>query len=206
MIIIGVTGNAGAGKSTVSTIIKNNLGCTVISADNLAKKVNIPGSEYYEKTLEMFGEEILNEDKSIDRKALAKILFSDAEIKRKMDALTAKYIGAELLRLAKEENKNPKNEFLVLDVPLLYECGIYKICNYVIAVTCEEEETKIDRIVERDRRTKAEAKAIINSQPDNEFYISKADYSVFNNKDSSYLNLIKGVIKIIRDIKMKNNK
>ena len=203
MIIIGVTGNAGAGKSTVSTIIKNNLGCTVISADNLAKKVNVPGSEYYEKTLEMFGEEVLNEDKSIDRKALAKILFSDAEIKRKMDALTAKYIGAELLRLAKEENKNPKNEFLVLDVPLLYECGIYKICNYVIAVTCEEEETKIARIVERDRRTKAEAKAIIDSQPNNEFYTSKADYSVYNNKDSSYLNLINGVLKIIHDIKNK---
>ena len=203
MIVIGVTGNAGAGKSTVSAIIKNNLGCTVISADNLAKRIGVPGTEYYEKTVEMFGEDIINEDKTINRKVLADILFSDAEIKRKMDALTAKYIGAEILRLVKEECKKPNTEYLVLDVPLLYECRIYKICDYVIAVTCQEEETKIARIVERDRRTKKEAKAIIDSQPDNEFYISKADYSVFNNKDSSYLNLIKGVLKIIHDIKNK---
>ena len=59
MIIIGVTGNSGAGKSTVSTIIKNNTGALIIDADRLVKKIMLPGESYYNETVKLFGEEIL---------------------------------------------------------------------------------------------------------------------------------------------------
>ena len=59
MIIIGVTGNSGAGKSTVSTIIKNNTGAIVIDADVIAKKMMVPGEKYYNDILKIFGNKIL---------------------------------------------------------------------------------------------------------------------------------------------------
>ena len=59
MIIIGVTGNSGAGKSTVSTIIKNNTGALVIDADNIAKEMMVKGEPYYNDTVDLFGEDIL---------------------------------------------------------------------------------------------------------------------------------------------------
>ena len=201
MKVIGVTGNSGSGKSTISTIIKNNLGCTVVSADSLAKKINVPGTEYYEKTIELLGREILKEDGTIDRKKLAKIIFSDAEIKANMNKLTAKYVGREILELVKQETRKTASEFIVIDAPLLFECGIYKICDYIIAVTCEEEHVKIKRICERDRLTPAQAKIRLDAQPDNDFYINKSNYVIYNNGNSTYPNLIKGVIKVIRQIK-----
>lgn len=208
MKVIGVTGNSGSGKSTVSTIIKNNLNCTVISADNLAKKINVPGSEYYEKTIELFGKDILNEDGTINRRKLAPILFTDVETKRKMNLLTSKYVGGEIEKLVNEEKAKANNGFVVIDAPLLFECGVDKLCDYVIAVTCAEEDTKISRICIRDKITKNQAKIRLEAQPDDEFYTSKADYVIYNNQDTLYITLIKGVIKVIHDIKdkVKNEK
>ena len=59
MVIIGVTGNTGSGKSTVSTIIKNNTGALIIDADKIVRELMIPGENYYKETVELFGEEIL---------------------------------------------------------------------------------------------------------------------------------------------------
>lgn len=201
MKVIGVTGNSGSGKSTVCTIIKNNLGCTVIYADNLAKKINIPGSEYYEKTIELFGTKILREDGTINRRILAPILFTDVETKKKMNALTAQYVGGEIARLVEEEKLKGKNDFVVIDAPLLFECGVDRLCDYIIAVTCEEEETKIKRICERDRVTRRQAKVRLDAQPDNEFYLSRSNYSIYNNRNSTYINLVNGVVKLIHKIK-----
>ena len=201
MKVIGVTGNSGSGKSTVSTIIKNNLGCNVISADNLAKRVNVPGSEYYKKTLELFGEEILREDGTINRRKLAPILFTNVETKRKMNELTAQYVGGEIERLVNEERLKGDKEFLVIDAPLLFECGVDKLCDYIIAVTCEEEDVKIHRICVRDRVSKRQAKVRLDAQPDEEFYTSKANYTIYNNKNSSYFNLVNGVVKLMHEIK-----
>lgn len=208
MKVIGVTGNSGSGKSTVSTIIKNNLGCTVICADNLAKKISIPGNEYYKKTIELFGTKILREDGTINRRKLAPILFTDVETKKKMNDLTAKYVGDEIERLVKEEKENGINEFIVIDAPLLFECGVDRLCDYIIAVTCQEEDTKIVRICARDKVTRRQAKVRLDAQPDDEFYLSKSNYRIYNNKNSTYGNLVKAVLKIIHQIKddAKNNK
>ena len=99
MVIIGITGNSGSGKTTISTIIKNNLECTVISADYIAKKINVPGTDYYKETIELFGEDILKSDSTIDRRKLAEIIFSDSELKRKLNIITAKYVGSEIENL-----------------------------------------------------------------------------------------------------------
>ena len=73
MIVIGVTGNTGSGKSTVSTIIKNNTGALVIDADKVVKELMVSGNEYYEETVKLFGEVIVNKNKKLTTKSLLKL-------------------------------------------------------------------------------------------------------------------------------------
>ena len=201
MVVIGITGNTGSGKTTVSTIIKNNLNCTVISADYIAKKINVQGSKYYEETIELFGNKILKEDGTIDRRILAEIIFSDSELKKKLNKITAKYVGNEIENIVKEEKEKNKKKYIVTDATLLFQCRIDKLCDYIIAVVCENKEIKIRRIVSRDKLTRNQAEARLNAQPNNDFYISQSDIVIYNNPDISYFVLIKEVLKVVHRIK-----
>ena len=201
MIIIGVTGNTGAGKSTVSTIIKNNLNAIIINADEVANSIMEPGNEFYDKVLELFGDNILEKRPSkkgkIHKPSLSKILFSDAEKREKMNKLTFKYVGKEFKRLILE-NKN--EDYIILDVPLLYEGKFDKICNYVIAVTADEK-TKIDRVKIRDRIHPDQAKKRLDTQNTDEFFKENADFVIENNQDNRYINLVKDTLRVIHKIK-----
>ena len=92
MIIIGVTGRSGSGKSTVSTIIKNNTGALVIDADMIVKELMAPGEKYYDDVVKMFGDEIVNKNPGkkfgrINNPKLADIIFEDSEKREKLNKL-----------------------------------------------------------------------------------------------------------------------
>ena len=202
MIIIGVTGTSGAGKSTVSTIIKNNTGALVIDADRIAKELMKPGKDYYKEIVELFGEEILikkpeKNNGKIDRKKLAVFLFENDENREILNKLTFKYVGAKTKEIIME---NQDKEIIVLDFPLLYEGGFNKICNYVIGVIADKE-TKIARIKERDRISKEQVEARINVQIKEEQLKEKADYIVNNSNNIRYIALVNDVIRLIHKIK-----
>ena len=203
MTIIGVTGGTGTGKTTVSTIIKNTLDCIVISADYVAKKINVPGTEYYKETVELFGEEILKPDKTLDRRKMAEIIFSDSEAKEKMNVITTKYVGGKIEDLIKEEGEKNPEAFVIIDAPLLFECGLDKLCDYIIAIVCESKEARIRRITVRDRLTRNQAEARIDAQPNNDFYESRADFVIHNELYYKYYKLIKDVQKVVYKIKRK---
>ena len=207
MIIIGVTGNSGAGKTTISTIIKNNSKALVIDADLLAKSLLKPGTEYYDKTIELFGKKILMPKPSknkgkIDKAAFSKILFSDDKKREKMNALTFKYVGQEIKKIILE---NKDREIIVIDAPLLYEGGFEKICNYVIAVVAEEK-TKIKRIMQRDKIHPNQASQRISTQKNEDFYKEHANFIIENNENTRYITLVKETLKIVHTIKDEANK
>ena len=202
MIIIGVTGNTGAGKSTVSTIIKNNTGAMVIDADQLARQLLVPGEKYFNDVVKAFGKEILFNKKQkhkgkINNSKLAMILFEDNEKRETMNKLTFKYVGQKTKELILE---NQDKEFIVLDFPLLYEGKFDKICNYIIGVIADEE-TKIFRVTERDRITNAQALSRLNVQIDEEKLKEKADYIVDNSNNTRYITLVNDVVRLIHKIK-----
>lgn len=201
MIIIGVTGNTGAGKSTVSTIIKNNTGAFIIDADHLVKEMMIPGEDYFKDTVDLFGEEILATGKKhkgkIDNAKLSKKLFENAEKREQLNKITFKYIGKKTKELILQ---NKDKEFIVLDFPLLYEGGFDKICNCVIGVVSDEF-TKISRIRERDNATKEQVQARLNAQMKEEELKEKADYIVQNSNETRYIMLVNDVVKLMHKIK-----
>ena len=86
--IIGVTGGVGAGKSRVLKILAGDFGAHVIQADEVAKALMEPGQECYRRVVEYLGDSILAEDGTIDRQAMAALIFGDGEKRRQVDRLT----------------------------------------------------------------------------------------------------------------------
>ena len=95
MKIIGITGNSGSGKSTVSKMINENYNAKVIDADRIAKEMAKNNSEYLQAIRQTFGEDIVKNNE-LDRKKLADIVFSNKKEKEKLDSLTFEYVVKEI--------------------------------------------------------------------------------------------------------------
>ncbi|MGN1458562.1 MAG: dephospho-CoA kinase [Acutalibacteraceae bacterium] len=174
-IVVGLTGQTGAGKSTVSGIMKN-LGCTVISADKIAREATQTGSECLKRLADCFGYDIINNDGSCNRKRLAQKAFSSRKSTDLLNSITHPWI---LRRTAEyiSECKSNGSDIIIFDAPQLFESGGEKMCDLVVSVTAPPE-TRLSRIMNRDGITKDEALLRINAQFDESYYTSKADYVI----------------------------
>ena len=117
MLLVGLTGGIGAGKSTVAELLAER-GAVIVDADRVARAVVEPGQPALKKLVERFGEGILDPDGRLDRGALAKLVFGDDEARRDLEAITHPAINDEFSRRVVEA---PSDAIVVLDVPLLAE-------------------------------------------------------------------------------------
>lgn len=194
MKIIGITGSSGSGKSTVTHILEKELKAKVINADEIVKQMQTEGSKYFEKIVELFGREIIQENDSLNRRKLAEIIFQDKSQKEKLDNLTYKYVVEEI----KKQVNMAEEDYVIIDAPLLIESKLNEICNSVIAVISKKEE-QIKRICERDNIEENKAKLRIETQKDNEFYKKNADYVVENN-GGNYDELVGRIRKLVQEL------
>lgn len=181
--IIGITGGSGSGKGALSDLLKGK-GALILDADKIYKaliKPNMPLLLEIEKT---FGKEVIMENGELNRKALAKIVFNDECELHKLDAITHKYIIAEM------ENciKACKETLIVIDAPTLFESGLNSICDKTIGVLADKN-IRIERIKMRDCLSEDEAKMRIFAQKEDEFYIENCDFTVNNNGSIEELKL-----------------
>jgi len=176
MKIIGVTGGTGAGKTTVTKIMES-LGAQVVDADCVARQVVEPGmpalSEIAAEWDVVSGDE---HNQVLDRKALAKIVFSDEKQLHKLNTITHKYVIEEI----KTQLINCKKDIFVIDAIALFESDLADICDVTVAVIADRD-TRCERIMERDDLTREEAIMRINAQKKDGFYIENADYIIYNN-------------------------
>ena len=118
VLLLGLTGGIGSGKSTVSGLLSRR-GAVVIDADRITREVQAPGGAAYQGIVDRFGSGILAVDGAIDRPALAKIVFNDADALRELNALTHPHVGQVMSeRMAAEAETD---HVVVLDIPLLVE-------------------------------------------------------------------------------------
>ena len=161
-MLIGLTGGIASGKSLVAGELKR-LGAYLIDADEIAREVVKTGLPAYNEIVKEFGEKILNPDKTINRKELGRIVFSNPELRKRLEQIThpriRKKIEAEISAI---KAKNPK-AVIVVDAALLIEGGLYKKMDKVIVV-CADEKTQIKRLTERDGLAIEDAKNRIASQ------------------------------------------
>ena len=176
MKIIGITGSSGSGKSTAVKILSEEIKAQIINADEIVKQMQKKGNKYFEEIVELFGIEIVQQDDILNRRKIAEIIFQNKEKKEKLDKLTFKYVVEEI----KKQVERAKEEYIIIDAPLLIESKLNEICNIVIAVISKKEE-QVKRICKRDNIEEENAKIRLEAQKDNEFYKRNADYIVENN-------------------------
>lgn len=187
-LIIGLTGSIGTGKSTIANKFRD-LDIPVVDADLIAREVVEPGKDAYQDIVATFGKEILQNDKTLDRKALGNIVFNNEEKRKQLNAIIHPAIRKEMVRQRDEWVRNGK-ECVVLDIPLLYESGLTHFVDKVIVVYVDPE-IQLQRIMDRDQSTEEEAKSRINSQIPVSEKAKKADAVIDNNrsKQESYRQL-----------------
>ena len=118
MIVIGLTGGIGSGKSTVSDRFVDH-GAILIDADQIVKELQQPDQIVYSEMVKHFGKDILNEDQTLDRQTIAGLVFSDKEALRQLNAIVHPPVNKEIRRRIREQADS--ENLLVLDIPLLVE-------------------------------------------------------------------------------------
>ena len=175
MKIIGITGGTGAGKSALSAKL-GQLGATVIDSDLISHQVSKKGGAAFDEIVTSFGADILDKAGEIDRKKLGKVVFENPDKLELLEKITHKHIFERM----QQEIESCTTDAAVLDVPLLFQCDFPIRCDLTVAVIADEE-TRIERIINRDGITKDAVVARIKNQLSNDEYKALADVCFENN-------------------------
>ncbi len=179
--VLGLTGPTGSGKSMASNLAREK-GINVIDCDKLARVAVEKGTKALNELTKTFGNEILNADGTLNRKALARIAFATPE----KTNLLNKTLLPHIARLV--EDNIVSDKINILDAPTLFESGIDKICDKTVAVLADRE-VRLERIVKRDNISKEDALLRISAGKSDEFYIQNADAIMYNNTEiNEFLN------------------
>jgi len=177
-LLVAVTGGIASGKSAVSKMLEK-LGAPVIDYDVVARDIVEPGKPAWKDIVAWFGEDVLEEDRRIDRKKLSDIVFRDTEKRKKLEGFTHPRIIEEAERQADEiARKNPK-AIIQVAVPLLIEINIQHKFHKVLLVYVPRE-TQIERLMKRDAITRAAAESILRAQMPIEEKLKYADFVIHN--------------------------
>jgi dephospho-CoA kinase len=182
--IIGLTGQSGAGKTTVCGIFRE-MGFAVIIADELSREVTKAGSPCLFELAEVFGTEIINPDGELNRRRLAKMTFGDKKELKKLGVIIYPYINEVFLREINRLSEAGAT-YIVYDAPTLFESRADGLCDIILSVTAREN-FRAERIKKRDNITDFEIKKRFESQHSENYFIKKADFYIKNNKTEEEL-------------------
>jgi dephospho-CoA kinase len=135
---IGLTGGIACGKTTVCRFFQQ-LGAAIISADEVAHQIILPGEEAYSKIIEAFGRAILNEDGTVNRAALGAQVFQSPDLRGKLNEITHPIIirrTSEMMDVLEKETRPP---MAIVDAALMVESGSYKRFEKLVVVWCEDQ-------------------------------------------------------------------
>ncbi|MCC0657429.1 dephospho-CoA kinase [Clostridioides sp. ES-S-0123-01] len=176
MLILGLTGGIGCGKSSLSNIFRK-FNITIVDADIISRQI-FEDELLLEKVFEHFGRNIKKDDGTLDRKALGKIVFNDEEKLNELNNLTHPIIREKIISDIEEARKKDE-KIVILDAAILVESGFLEIVDKLLVVTCKQE-VQISRIQKRDNCSKQEALSRINSQMSQEEKSKYGDYIIDN--------------------------
>lgn len=176
MILVGLTGGLATGKSTVARMFQD-CGAMLIDADLLARLVVEPDKPAWREIVRAFGKQILRPDRTLDRAALATIVFQNRTKLRQLGAIIHPRVAREQSRLTREIAKKHPHAVILYDAPVLIEAGAHKRMDRVIVVTADRE-TQITRLRHRNHLIRAQALRRIRTQMPLARKVKLADFVV----------------------------
>lgn len=186
MLIVGLTGGIGSGKTTVSNLF-NDLGINVIDTDVIAHDLVNNDKSVVDEIVTIFGKNIFNDDDSINRKKLAAIVFSKKKYKQQLEAILHPKIRQQVKKQIQNFHlSSTPPKYVIVVIPLLFETGFNDLIDRVLVVLSDET-VRIQRIKQRDHRSLNEIRSIIDTQVSDERRISDADDIIENNSDLAEL-------------------
>ena len=178
MLSLGLTGGIGSGKSTVSGLLEEH-GAVVVDADRIVRELQQPGEPVFEAMVEEFGPGIVATDGTLDRQAVADIVFGDADALKRLNAIVHPAVGAAMAeRLAALAETD---SVVILDIPLLVESGRDDMA--AVIVVDVDPEIAVHRLVEHRGFSEEDARARMARQVSREDRLAKADVVIDNSGD-----------------------
>ena len=179
-LLLGVTGGIASGKTAVADML-SEMGMPIIDFDVLARVVVEPDRPAWKQIVDYFGEQILQEDRSIDRKKLSGIVFNDAEKRKALESFTHPPIAMEFIEQVNEITARDPGAMIQVAVPLLIEANMQHMFHKVLVVHVPGE-TQIERLALRDGISRDEAATILAAQLPIDKKTEHADYVIDNSK------------------------
>jgi len=182
VILVGLTGGIGAGKSTVSALLAER-GAVIVDADLIARELQSPGSSVLDQMAERFGSHIITDDGSLDRGAVAKIVFNDETALKDLNGIVHPAMQSEIQRQIDEQRDTDR--VVVLDFPLLGENPRKGLAATVVVDIPVD--VAVQRLVEQRAMSEDDARARINSQLSRDERLASATHVVDNGGDRDSL-------------------
>ena len=176
MKVVGLTGGIGSGKTTVGALLVKR-GAHLVDADAVVREVQEPGTPVFQQMVERFGDGIVAADGSLDRQAVADIVFNDADALAALNAIVHPAVGAEIFR--RIASHQDTDDIVIADIPLLAEGNTQIPMSGVIVVDVPTE-TQVERLVKFRGFSEADARARIAKQATREDRLAKADFVIDN--------------------------
>ncbi len=173
-----MTGGLCTGKTTVARFFAE-LGAEVLDADEIARQVMRPDAKPWEEIVDAFGEDVLDNDRTINRKMLAKIVFESREALKRLEGIVHPAVIGEIQKSLIQIKAKKSASFVVIDAPLLIEAGLDKIVDELVVVKVSQGK-QIERTVSSGRITRDQAMKRIAYQLPLTKKIEKADYVIDN--------------------------
>ncbi|MDR1017632.1 MAG: dephospho-CoA kinase [Lachnospiraceae bacterium] len=179
MIVIGLTGGVGSGKTDVLNYIHDKFGASIIQADDIAKKLQKKGGDAFEPIVEYFGEDILDDKGELDRKKLSAIVFDNRDKLEKLNSIVHPAVKEKIKKLiSKEEKKN--TNLLIIEAALIIEAGYEDLYNELWYVYVSKENRK-NRLIYSRGYSEEKVDSIISNQLPKAEYLKYADRVIDNN-------------------------
>ena len=190
-MVVGLTGMSGAGKSYVAAHF-GSAGFNIIDADKVYHTLVSYDSDCIREIEKEFGSSVINPDRSLNRSALAPVVFADSEKLALLNRITHKYVLAEI-----RKEISALSGICVVDAPQLFESGFDAECDVIIGVVADIE-VCVERIVTRDKITSEKARIRLANQHGRDYFESRCDVIIVNN-GNDISNDIENTIKMIKE-------
>jgi len=185
MMVVGLTGGIGSGKSFVADLFAQ-LGVPIIDVDDINRAITRKGQPCYQAIVHQFGQDVVGADGELDRREIRNIIFEDVNERKALEAI----LHPAIYQACIEAIQQQQAAYVMIVVPLLFEHDNFKsIIHRSLVVDCPVE-LQLQRVCQRDQLTPIQAQHIIDAQMDRAHRVSLADDVILNDGDTARLKQI----------------